>query len=104
MIGKQNGLFAVGVQSQFQVVVLGLSLRGGADDAIQRYSLGGLSGRCVRHANRAKDIFEIESPHVGPENEQAQDEPCVAHAIGDERLVGGVGSALTFVVEADQQE
>ena len=52
---------------------------------------------------RCEDLLEVEGADVGPDDQQADDEAGVADAVGDERLVGGVGGAGPLVVEADQQ-
>src|SRR5260370_26362885 len=54
--------------------------------------------------NLREDPLEVEGAGVGPEDEQPDDEARVADAVGDERLVRRVGSALPLEVEADQQE
>ena len=50
-----------------------------------------------------ENLLKIERAEIGPQNQQADDEARVADAVGDECLVGGVGSAVPFVVETDQQ-
>src|SRR5258708_64471 len=73
----------------------------GADDL-------GRKRRCpfrsvLGRADAAEDLFEIKGAQAGPQDQQAQDKAGVADAVGNESLVGGVGSALPLVVKTDQQ-
>src|SRR5205823_3928229 len=62
-----------------------------------------LPADCHRAANLIEDFLETEGAQVAPEDEQPEDESGIAHAIDDESFVGLVGSAWTFVVEANEQ-
>ena len=54
-------------------------------------------------ADAFEDLLEIEGADVGPKNEHADNESGIADAVGDERLVGGVGGTLALIIETDEQ-
>src|SRR5207237_2548883 len=60
-----------------------------------------LIGQTVREP--PEQLLEVERAHVGPENQQDDDEAGVADAVGDECLDGRIGCASAFVVKADEQ-
>src|SRR5947209_6314050 len=78
-----------------------------ANDLVDGLFAADLDGPCVsidfRAAKAGEDLLEIEGAEIRPDDEQPDDEACIADAIGDERLVGGIRRTLAFKVEADEQ-
>ncbi len=72
------------------------------DPAAQDKLLLGV-GVLHRRADAPEDVVEVEGADKRPQDQQSDDEPGVADAVGDERLVGRVRGALPFVIEADEQ-
>ena len=57
-----------------------------------------------RRANAAIHLFEVQGAEEAPGEHDADEEPGVADAVDDERLVGRPRSRRSFVVEPDEEE
>src|ERR1700722_18668286 len=98
---KEDDLAAVRCDCQRPTLRSCPVVRTGADKLVCQ---GRLTVRPVLgRADTAENLFEVEGAQTAPQNEQAEDETGVADAVGNERLVRGVGSALPLEIETDQQ-
>src|SRR5262249_57192642 len=105
---EEEDLGALGVEGQLPSPGGGAVRRRVAADELaaqlQRFALRlPRLGVAYRRADAGEDLLEVERAQGGEQDQQADDEACVAVAVGDERLVGGGGGGLSFEVERDQQ-